>query len=196
MQALLQPEASIQARDLLNLSQARVAKDTGINRAYLSQFENGKRILKDAENDALYNYYDEQGLDVAELKQPQQPEALPSQPELKPVYSVNPLRIKDGMVITRDLDSETVEMLMVEYYDLQQQIEQTLKQPVKRGVIFGGIDHETTFNRVLPVLLQCYRLYQLKLILQGQEAIVGNEPLPENEIETLNQFLLLNFSEL
>lgn len=49
------------ARAMLNLSQAKVSRETGISRSYLSQFENGSRKLSNSELSSLREYYEEAG---------------------------------------------------------------------------------------------------------------------------------------
>lgn len=49
------------ARAMLNLSQAKVSRETGISRSYLSQFENGSRKLANSEISSLREYYEEAG---------------------------------------------------------------------------------------------------------------------------------------
>ncbi len=47
MEQILTARNLKKARESLNLSQAKVSNETGTNRAYLSQFEGGQRILND-----------------------------------------------------------------------------------------------------------------------------------------------------
>lgn len=49
------------ARSALGKSQGEVSKETGISRAYLSQFENGIRKLTDSELVVLKDYYEDSG---------------------------------------------------------------------------------------------------------------------------------------
>lgn len=51
------------AREALGLSQAKVALSININRAYLSQFENGRYILTSDDNEKLRIYYENEGYD-------------------------------------------------------------------------------------------------------------------------------------
>jgi transcriptional regulator with XRE-family HTH domain len=59
--AVITPEHSKQAREELNISQSKAALGAGINRAYLSQFESGSRILDDESLENLIGYYFSQG---------------------------------------------------------------------------------------------------------------------------------------
>lgn len=64
-----------QARGFCGLSQSRVVEHTGINRSYLSQFENGKILLPDSALSKLYGFYTEHGwrlneTEAEELKLP------------------------------------------------------------------------------------------------------------------------------
>ncbi len=63
-----------------------------------------------------------------------------------------------------------IEILMAEYYDLDEAIERGLAAPIAQS-FFGRLDRETTLDQALPLLLRCYRLYVLKQALQGQYEI-------------------------
>lgn len=57
----LTAQQSIDAREQLQLSQTKVVSATAVPRMYLSQFEMGKRLLKDSENENLFLFYESEG---------------------------------------------------------------------------------------------------------------------------------------
>lgn len=189
MQAKLQPKQSIEARELLNLSQMKVARETGIDWASLSLFERGERMLNNEERDVLLNYYDELGLDVAELKQAQEPNTPPVKAMIQPRKRVTPVRIREGMVISPEIDDETLNKLMEEYYLLDEQILMSLDEPVSRGMFGFYRDH--TVEIVMPLLLACYRQQQIKSILQGEK----QKGVNHNEISADKVYIAREFLE-
>lgn len=189
MQAKLQPKQSIEARELLNLSQIKVARETGIDWASLSLFERGERMLNNEERDVLLNYYDELGLDVAELKQAQEPNTPPAKTMIQARKRVTPVRIREGMVISPEIDDETLNKLMEEYYLLDEQILMSLDEPVSRGMFGFYRDH--TVEIVMPLLLACYRQQQIKSILQGEK----QKGLSHNEISADKVYIAREFLE-
>ncbi len=56
MNTLLDTAIFKSARESMGISQSKLAKELGINRAYLSQFESGKRLLNDNEIEVIYAY--------------------------------------------------------------------------------------------------------------------------------------------
>ena len=103
--------------------------------------------------------------------------------------SVNQPKIKDGMLILQGLNDETVETLMIEYYELDEQIVKQLEQPVKRGFFTDSLDEEGTLNSALPVLLACYRQRAIKSILQGQVDLPEEDEPENSDIKVMREFL-------
>ncbi len=57
MQTILTPSQAKSARKFLEISQSYASQAIGINRAYLSQFENGKINLDETELDSIKEFY-------------------------------------------------------------------------------------------------------------------------------------------
>lgn len=184
----LTAQHSIDAREQLQLSQTKVASATGIPRMYISQFETGKRLLKDSENDTLFLFYESEGWQISTGTNGDNHETTE-----KPNKQHQPqtsLRIRDGFVITPALDNETLETLMDEYYSIEQQLATLENMPIKRG-FFGDIDEQETLNKAFPLLLKYYRLYQIKRVLHGQREDDGiDNSLVQKDIELIKDHLI------
>lgn len=63
---VLTSQQAKQARQVLGLSQGKVAGELEINRAYLSQFENGRYVFDDELLTKLRDYYQQNGFDLPE----------------------------------------------------------------------------------------------------------------------------------
>lgn len=178
LNTLLTPEHAINARQTLQLSQARVANDTGINRTYLSQFEQGKRLLDDKHMTALNDYFHGLGWEVThaetELETPTQGEP----------------RIIDGMLIAPAIAQDEAEALLNDYYQHAQRIKQFSQQDIKRNFLLGGVNEEATLALALPVLLLLNRQHQIKQALQGQLNMEDTELFNElSEVNTVQHYL-------
>ena len=58
---ILASDQAREARTKLGLSQGRVANAVGLNRTYLSLFENGKYLFPDRDLEKLHSYYSDNG---------------------------------------------------------------------------------------------------------------------------------------
>jgi transcriptional regulator with XRE-family HTH domain len=156
----LTPDMAAEARQSLNLSQAKAAKETGINRAYLSQFESGKRVLEDTLLETLSSYYESQGW------QPTQEQAKASVEQL--INSdKHPLNIADGFVVSDDAAEEFIlEDLLDEYYKNAQEIESLLQDELDKGLL-GFFNEERALRQSVRPLLLMARQFQIKQILHG-----------------------------
>jgi len=166
----LTPSEAIKARETLNLSQSRVARDTGLSRSYLSQFENGKRILEDRWLNTLYEYYSSLGWSNTKESTSDSTESNPP----SPTKLDHKLNIVDGFVIPIGVEAEyVVEDLMDEFYDNSQKIEKCRHKKISRnvGFLFGddrGIDNETAYEESRRMLILMARQYEIIQILHGQ----------------------------
>jgi len=156
----LTPDQAVMARETLSLSQARVAKDTGINRAYLSQFEGSKRVLEDRPLANLYEYYVEQGW---------KPEAEASTASVKQRLSSDKhdLIIMDGLVIAPKAFAFDAEALLDESYEIEEEIVRLKQQKLKRG-LFGGLDKSEAMDSCIRPLILMNRQCEIREILQGK----------------------------
>ena len=79
---------------------------------------------------------------------------------------------------------------MTEYYDIEEQIEKALEEPAVRG--FFGLSHTDTMEKALPLLMNCYRQRQVKLVLQGRENELPELPIESANVDTVRHFLDAN----
>ena len=63
MDTTISPSEAKSAREALRLSQSKTGAAVNLNRAYLSQFENGRYLLTDDDNEKLRLYYESEGYD-------------------------------------------------------------------------------------------------------------------------------------
>lgn len=173
--SILTNTRAIDARATLNLSQAKVAKDIGLSRAYLSQFESGKRILEDRWLQALSNYYEELGWG---------PDAAPvvNQPK-----SNESLRVRDGFQIVAHLSDAQIEELLNEYYDNQVKIDDLSSAAAPKGM-FLGLCEERASKTVFE--LMCLTCLQDQIIraLRGHDSVIGREFMRYRDVETIGQY--------
>lgn len=149
-------------RESLKLSQAKVANETGINRAYISQYESGRRVMEDRDLETLEHFYIQEGWDP-----------MPLDPE-QPPMEIEGFRYVDGFIVTEpesEIEEEQLEALIQEYYDNAESINEMRTQPVEKGFLFGGLDKESTTEKALPLLTLYARQYQIKETLQGRSAL-------------------------
>lgn len=157
---VLTPDLAIQAREQLNLSQSKAAKESGINRAYLSQYEGNKRVLDDSQLERLAEFYGSLGwkppTEVAELTQEQLINS-----------DKHGLKIIDGFVIAPEAFDIGAEVLLDEYYELEEEIKELKTKELKRG-LFGGLDEHDAKDQCIRPLALMARLCEIKQVLQGQ----------------------------
>jgi len=157
---ILTPDQAIAARESLKLSQAKVAKDTGINRGYLSQFEGSKRVFEDDKLTTLEDYYLGLGW--------QPDEATRNAPVDQLLNSdKHGLTIIDGFVVAPAAIGFEAERLLEEYYEADQEIQSLLEQESEKG-LFGGLDQEATLKACYRPLVLMARQYEIQKIIQGQ----------------------------
>ena len=163
MDAILKPNESVAARVSLGLSQSSVARDTGINRVYISQFEGEKRILDDDDLHDLREHYMSKGWEPGE--------APKTSPEVG-ADNLDPLepqpRIWDGFLIPNLMPVDEVENLLDEYHNTKARISELEQESVSRG-IFGGLYEQETCNKSIKIMLHYVRLHRIILQLQGRK---------------------------
>lgn len=180
----LTPDQAVAARESLNLSQSLVAKETGISRAYLSQFENSRRILEDYLLEAIHDCYVNHGWEP--------PEQVTEAPVEQMINDIdNGLTIMDGFVVSDYAEAEgyVLEELLDEYYENSQKIKQHLEKELKRG-FFGGVDDDSALKSSIPPLLLMARQFEIKQILHGQyTANDAIDPEDSSTIQTVAHYL-------
>jgi len=156
---VLTPDLAAQAREQLKLSQSKVAKELGINRSYLSQFEGSKRILEDHILDDLHNYFVSMGWEPSIDTSDDAGEELLNSP-------LHGLNIADGFVICEDAFPHK-EQLLGAYYENAVTIE-TQKTDILRRRPFGRLDEKDAKAQCFELLMLMARQYEIKQILHGQ----------------------------
>ena len=181
----LTPDRAIAARESLSLSQSLVARETGIARSYLSQFENSKRVLEDSQLEELNDYYMSQGWTPSEESMKQSPEQLINSGK-------HGLTIADGFVVCQypAANGYIVEDLLDAYYENSQLIHDALNQKLERG-FFGGLDEEEALKDCLRPLLLMARQYEIKQILSGQYTKPSSSVTPSDSstVQTVGDYL-------
>lgn len=153
---ILSPAQCVSAREELNLSQAKLASESGVSRPYLSQFERGKRILEDKEQEALLNYFLEQG-----WEQP-----LPESQDAP--YEPLPYVVRDGFVVPDSINGEDVESILEEYCSNAQRIERIRAMDVERGSWSGKIDTYHANENWLAAMMLAARQFTIIQLLHGK----------------------------
>lgn len=159
--SILTPEQCVQAREVLGMSQSKVAREAGIPRPYISQFESGKRLLEDRLLSALKAFFIQAGWEPLGDIQPAVGECVVA-------LGGKGSTFRDGFAIPDGLDPNEVEVLLAEYHDNTQQISDIRGRPLKREFIFGEIEEERAMDSAVELLLLGYRQAQIKQILHGQ----------------------------
>ncbi|MFT6910207.1 MAG: transcriptional regulator with XRE-family HTH domain [Oleiphilaceae bacterium] len=174
---IISPVQAVSAREELNLSQAKVASDTGISRPYLSQFEGGKRILEDDKQQILLDYYLGYGWIY-----------------LEPIFADEkddflPYIIRDGFAVPESIHNQELEDLLSEHYENAEKIEQLKLTEVKRGSWLGSIDKEHANFIWLQVMMLAARQYTIKQLLHGQLDVGGEFVEQEKaQISTIGEY--------
>lgn len=153
------PDAAREARAKARLSQARVAKDTGISRTKLALFEVQKYLLDDQDLTALRDYFC--GLDVLD----EQALVTPHGRESNGI-DVG-CSVLDGFAVPAGLDQELVENALEEICANDQQIMMLARNRAERDwLIFPGDKKQR--NEIVRLMA---RNYLLTRYLQGREAV-------------------------
>ena len=173
---ILSNTQAVAARAAASLSQSFVAKDIGISRAYLSQFESGKRILEDRWLIALKEYYQARGWN---------PESSTSS---APEIESDNIRIRDGFQISGALEEDEIESLLENYYSNQLEIEALSGSEVPRGSIFQSVAKEKALKIVFQVFCLTAQQDDIVRKLRGHDTVFSISSMPYREMETTGQF--------
>ena len=178
---ILNPEQARQARETLGLSQSLVSKETGISRAYISQYETGHRILEDTSQETLNEFYISQGWNPTPT-----PKGVTNE-------DPSPFILMDGMLIVKPESESNLEALIDEYYENDELIAELRNEPVESGWLLGGLDREGSTEKALPLLALYARQYQIKETLQGR--LGDSSKLDGAEPKTIGDFVDLVLTE-
>jgi transcriptional regulator with XRE-family HTH domain len=155
------PAQCVSAREELNLSQAKVASNIGVSRPYLSQFEGGKRILEDSDQQALLDYFLGHGWEQSETVSEE------GSGDLVPYV------VRDGFVVPNSISNEDIESILEEYFENSVKIEGIRSVEVKRGAWSGNIDIHHANAQWLVALMLTARQFTIKKLLHGQVDMGG-----------------------
>ncbi len=173
---------SSEARRILGLSQAAVARETGVNRAYISQFESGKMVLKDAPVQALAAFY------VSAGWMPEDSDAEPQRDATGLVAS--PHRVVDGYVVAPSDVPYAEEALFGVLHRCSEQIESELDRVLPRD-FFGGLDEDRALQAAAPALALAFVRDRIIGILHGtwMPEPSGADMEDLDSIETVGDFI-------
>lgn len=139
---VLTGDQSAAARAALGLSQSKVAKEVGMNRTYLCQFESGKRIISDEQQRILLEYFKSLGW----KPEPAAPDAGGGATGLHPDVS-----IVDGFAVANADYQYNLEDLLDECQENLQVIREEMSKKLPRGFL-GGLDHDEALKACSLVL--------------------------------------------
>lgn len=179
----LLPNQAVEARKSVSLSQARVARDVGISRIHLSEFECSKRVLDDKTLDLLHAFYQSNGWEPsAEVKTQTPDEALQ--------LDGHELVILDGFVAAPESYDLDIEELVDEYYELTNEIIELKCKEIKRG-FFGGIDEEKALSGSIRPLILMARKCEIIELIQGQKSFesAGVNPVDLSTVSTMGDYI-------
>ena len=180
---ILTPDEAKQARHAVGLSQNNVAKATELSRTVLALFEVKKYFLDDDQLLSLREFYEAQGHTFSEpIEEPTTEYQQTNEPESPG------LRLVDGFAVPEGIDEDTVEQILTEYQDNENQIEHLLE---KRAGIhwFSGEPKEEGVNKLQLLMSQNYLLAQR---LKGHEIFASTTPTDEIDPETVTNSALLH----
>lgn len=176
----LSPDNFHKARVSLGLSIAKVAKETGINRNYLSNFEKNKQFLDDKTKAKLRDHYELMDKDIFNFEEPEDidtgaEDIDQSEPDFDPEKSpkaktkkqsiqskkdaVNLLsslgyRLVDGKYIApSSIDEDTIENEAEAIEDINEQLSSLLDEQLPvGGFIFSGVNREKSLSKGVQAL--------------------------------------------
>jgi transcriptional regulator with XRE-family HTH domain len=141
-------------RQSRGVSQAQLARDVGIQRSYISQFENGKYLFEDTELTSIRAYLESME-DLNEF-------SGASSEEVR-LDSV----IRDGLLIPGGLDADQIELGFDGLHTSLAMFREACDLSVPKG--FFGVDEEELQSLQLDAGLIAIRALQHIFALQGRE---------------------------
>ncbi|MGN8159490.1 helix-turn-helix domain-containing protein [Salinisphaera sp. SWV1] len=156
--AILTPSQSRDARDQLALSQGRVAADTGVSRAYLSQFECGKLALRSAELKLLREFYASRGVEFMLAPADDPAEPGPSGP-----------RVRDGFLIPDTLTRDEADDLLNMLVENDEQARKRLMADAPNDSVLPGKNMRASAREAREAINLMARNWLLVLRLHGRE---------------------------
>lgn len=186
---MFNPNELRQARGFCGLSQTAVVNATGINRSYLSQFENGKMVLPDHDLEKLSELYEDHGWKPA-LQQSESSQATDSNAtSYRPTFY-------DGIQIPENFDSLYAEELLDELHTNDEKIQEIMNQetPIDKGLLGLGeeADWDEIYKKMDIIKNLMARNYCIVRELHGRECMLGvNNYNKESNVEDGKEVLPL-----
>jgi transcriptional regulator with XRE-family HTH domain len=149
------PVALKALRTLKGVSQAALAREVGLQRSYISQFETGKYLMTDAEIDAVTDYLSSLN-DVNEKVPQESPEALWE------------ARVVDGLLVPGGLSGDKLEALIEALRDAQDELVIASNINAPRG-FFGGVDQAELDRLRSRAGIIALKVVHLMSAIQGRE---------------------------
>ena len=199
------------ARATLGFSQGSVANAVGLNRTYLSLFENGKYLFPDRDLRKLRDYYSSMGASFDKSE-------IPDDSNIVAVHDVvgerharaaadrdadrtKSLRVMDGFAIPINMDDIEVEHLLSEYSDNQKTIHQLCSYDIRKKhssepFLFWDamIDQSEVEKRTKQVLTLMAKNYFLIETLHGHDPLIRKADHTESELCTTGDFIRAMFN--
>jgi len=154
------------AREELQLSQAKAAREAGINRQMLNGFERGRVNPPDDFLRELREFYESAGF---EFEEPESGRGIPAGATL-----LDPsMRVRDGFLLPRNLPSERVEELLDEFHANNEQIAKAvaLELPASGFFTFLSDDDERAQEITQEVCRLMARQYCITAELMGRDVL-------------------------
>lgn len=171
------------ARARLGLSQGKVAVSVGLNRTYLSLFENGKYLLPDGDLLRLRDFYSDLDSEFDD------PGAVHSD-DLGEAGSCADsdgdsayIRVKDGFVIPQHMDDDEVERILSEYAENKATIHRLCAYDLRGHhtdtFLWDELDQDEVEKRTNEVLVLMAKNHVLVEALQGGAPVSACEGKPQ-----------------
>lgn len=184
------------ARTRLGLSQGKVASSVGLNRTYLSLFENGQYLLPDADLQKLRAYYTDMGIEFSDGQLLDHQDFDAPGPAAGPNEPQRGVRIMDGFAVPLNADTDEVESLLAEYADNKAEISRLCQYDIRKHhtdepFLFGDpeIDETAVEKCTREVLVLMARNYYLVERLQGHMPDVENLKPFDVGLSTTGEFV-------
>lgn len=195
----LTPDNFHKARVSLGLSIAKVAKETGINRNYLSNFEKNKQFLDDKTKATLRDHYELMDKDIFNLEESEDidfdvedveqsepdfdPEtAMISDPKRKPVkakknavklLSELGYRLVDGKYIApSSIDEDTIENEAEAIEEIEDELSVLLGENLPLNtILYTSVNREHSYNKAFKAIAMLARKQLHHDRLQGESTL-------------------------
>ncbi len=172
MNSIISADQCKSARSTLGLSQAAVARATGINRTQLALFEVRRYVLEDERLRTLRAYFEAGGYQFARDAEAASAATAPATSSDRSANGHPDAKLLDGFIVASGLDEAPVEDMLAEIANNDEAIVQLAALPGRTG-FWGGepiaADRDTSLRLMA-------RNYLLVRGLQGRDVFPRAEP--------------------